>query len=137
MAAIGFKALAFPDMGIPEKLREYLADQGWSERELARRLHVSAMSVNRWVAGSRSLRVADLLALARLSRRPVQYWIDDDVSSVQELPSGYSLEAISADEREILEMARAWGVSKAAALQALAIASKLGGEVRPSDGKLA
>jgi transcriptional regulator with XRE-family HTH domain len=61
------------------KIEAYLAESGWSDRELARRVGVSPTTVSNWIEGKRDPRRKELLALSRVIRQPVEYLAYDDV----------------------------------------------------------
>jgi addiction module HigA family antidote len=58
-----------------EHLADFLADYGWSARELARRLHVPHNRVLALLKGERALSADTALRLARLFGTSVELWL--------------------------------------------------------------
>lgn len=60
-------------MGLGERLRRLREDRGWTQTEVADRLNVSSVTVNRYESGERNPGFDTLIALADLFRVSVDY----------------------------------------------------------------
>lgn len=103
-------------MKLADKLNRLLRESTTGVTEVARRANVSKSSLYRWLNGASYPPVDEALRLARVLGVPLDYLADDELD---ECPAPATAE-ITEDERAILEVFRAMGLSRTEAVQAVA-----------------
>ena len=74
-------------MILADKIIRLRQNTGWSQEELADRMHVSRQAVSRWELGVTLPDAPNLLKLSDLFGLSVDYLLRDDYEEEQELPS--------------------------------------------------
>lgn len=103
------------------RIRMLRAERGWTVRELARQLNVSAMAVSKWERGL-GISSSNLLALARTLNCTVEFLMGDWRRDVETL----ALCIECAARAGVISRGRAWELSRAFDLPATPMLAKEG-----------
>ena len=74
-------------MTFSEKLQRLRKENGWSQEELAERIHVSRQALSKWELGTAVPDTANVLQLSRLFGVSTDYLLNDDYDSDRDVPA--------------------------------------------------